>query len=310
MAIDRVPLVTVGGSLSPWIGDSGDFVCALSIGTSYTLKRLFLSVPEALSTGALSASIRSAPSGGGSAITASIASGQQSGVATGSVSLTGTETLYLRINSAPAEAADLSGWFELEFADSVSVVTALTNTTRVKRYLNESSSVNDEVLNELILSVSAAMQAWMNRYILQRSITGEKHDGTGRLDVLNLRDYPVIGISSVTVDDEALAGADYEIELNPGQLYYTPDGEYAAWPAGRRNVVVSYSAGYATVPADLEHAATVQVVAQFKRTAHGGNRLGERQTTIGEAVSQYMVDAWMPEVLEIMRRHQRAHAAA
>lgn len=306
MAFDRVPVATVGGLLSPWIGDAGDLVAAVSVGSA-TLKRLFLHVPEAPSSAAIVASIRTASSGGGSGIQATIPIGAKSGVGTGSVVLSGSETLYLRVESAGAEAADLSGWFELETADGTVVISALTNTTRVKRYLSEAGTSLDVNLNELILSVSKAMQNWMQRLILERAISNEKHDGNGVHDVLNLRHYPVTAASvTVDVDGVALDAGDFEVEEEPGQVYYKPDGTFAPWPKGRRNLVFDYSSGYDSVPEDLEHAATLQVLYEFKKTAAGGGRVGERQTTVGDGINVYMVDAWVPEVLAIMQHYRRA----
>lgn len=64
---------------------------------------------------------------------------------------------------------------------------------------------------------------------------------------------PVTGIDTVVISDSEQGADDYEYEAASGLLYRLCGGGRTCWPCGE--TVVSYSAGYATVPDDLKYAA-------------------------------------------------------
>lgn len=64
---------------------------------------------------------------------------------------------------------------------------------------------------------------------------------------------PVTEIDTITVSDSEQGTDDYEYEAASGLLYRLCGERRAYWPCGE--TVVTYSAGYATVPDDLKYAA-------------------------------------------------------
>jgi hypothetical protein len=62
-----------------------------------------------------------------------------------------------------------------------------------------------------------------------------------------------VTITSVTVDDTALAGTEYEVEPESGLLYRLSGNCRVCWAFTK--AVVVYAAGFSTVPADLSGAA-------------------------------------------------------
>lgn len=72
-----------------------------------------------------------------------------------------------------------------------------------------------------------------------------------RQEHLQLSRSPIVSISSVTEDDDALVAADYEIDGY--QFRRLEDDERSSWVAAK--IVVVYTAGWATVPDDLRLAA-------------------------------------------------------
>lgn len=83
----------------------------------------------------------------------------------------------------------------------------------------------------------------------------ETHDG-GDYSVVLRRPY-VLSITSVTEDGDAVTGYDYTYDA--GLLERRPTGSTdspTAWASGRRNITVTYTAGYSsTPPADVKRAA-------------------------------------------------------
>lgn len=176
---------------------------------------------------------------------------------------------------------------------------ALTSLSVVKTHLGISDSSQDTLLSQLISQVDAIMLASLKRNIEQATYTDYlSGDGT---PILTLRHYPVTSITTLHLDDagyfgfgaESFAtanllesGVDYALmrESSTGSsaglvrringIWPSPEwraaNQLSALPLGAAgNVRAVYVAGYATVPADLQLAAT-QVVAQIKVSAQFG----------------------------------------
>jgi hypothetical protein len=188
-------------------------------------------------------------------------------------------------------------------ADYTTLIGALTNVDNVKEYLRITDSGDDSFIGRLISAAQVQVAQYCRRQLISGTVTSEKHDGDGSSDTLQLREWPAASITTITVDGVALSGSDYELDTRTGQLFYKPGGgDFSPWPEGRRNIVITYVAGYTPTPADLVLGTTVHVAWIFKRT----KRLGERQYAAGADVSGvFMVDAIAPEVIEIFDRYRR-----
>ncbi|AUS10132.1 hypothetical protein C1X05_15715 [Laceyella sacchari] len=136
---------------------------------------------------------------------------------------------------------------------------ALVTLQEVKEYLKLDlmSQLEDKVLQHLIAAATAEVEQKHGRGLTYRE-TVETHSGTGD-GKLFLRAYPVVSISSVTVNGAEVPPSAYRVEKHTGILH-------GAWPAGVDNISVSYKAGYWTdfqnpppsmdipmIPMDLKH---------------------------------------------------------
>lgn len=136
----------------------------------------------------------------------------------------------------------------------------LTTLDKVKRFLNkdETETTHDAVLQDLITAASAAVETYTARKFTQDSYT-ELYDGTG-LPHLVLRQAPVASVTSVKLDGQELPADDYAVYGQTGVLRR----KTGYWPEGVQNIEVSYTAGYASVPPDVEQAAILLVAAWYK----------------------------------------------
>lgn len=142
---------------------------------------------------------------------------------------------------------------------------ALTTLANVKAWLKE-NSVNadrDAVLTRLIDAASDYVETWLGRTILQDtySYTVDGHGGAK----LVVENYPVIAVSSVMVDNVPIPAS-----VNGGFGYVFNEVRIALighrFARGLQNVYLSYTAGYATVPAELEQAVIELVSLRYKET--------------------------------------------
>ena len=218
--------------------------------------------------------------------------------------------LFLEVIDGGTTCTELQGWYELAARAGVpAALGLLTTQARVLEFLSQPATADGDLLDSLIAAVSERMQRHMGREIGSTVYTDERHSASGVRDVVQLRHWPLVGAPTVVVSGEAVDAADLDYEADTAWLYNGEPGSPRAWPAGRRHIAVSYTAGWATIPEDLVAAATTQVVWEYKTTGAKGDRLRERQTVIDDVNTTYMVDAWEPSVLATMAHYRRRELA-
>lgn len=162
----------------------------------------------------------------------------------------------------------------------------LTTPEKLKRHLGipASDTLKDQVLTDIVTGVSGLMESAMNRKLGIADYTA-KLDGDGGTDLF-LPQLPLVEVTAVSVDGSALTVDDeitaktLIVENGPGILH-RPSG----WPVGRRNIEVTYRAGFVlpadqdesgesqegeNLPADIEHAC-IRISARVyeRKTAEG-----------------------------------------
>jgi uncharacterized phiE125 gp8 family phage protein len=183
---------------------------------------------------------------------------------------------------------------------------ALTTLAQAKSYLKIPSGVtSDDALVELFINAASAdLERDCDRLFKAQTIT-EYQDGKGHNAIL-LREWPLNSITEVRVD----AGSDFTDAdtLLDADEYRIHDEENALirvnalWPKGYRNIKIIYNAGFATIPADLEHAVLWIVTWYYKiRNAEDIGR--STKSKEGETVS-YSQE--MPKhILNIVDKYKR-----
>jgi hypothetical protein len=159
----------------------------------------------------------------------------------------------------------------------------LTTLANVKAYLSPplTTTADDALLSRLITAASQFIQSWLDRTIPVTSYT-DTRNGTGGMRLF-LRNRPVVAVSAVTVDGVAIAPSDPP-PLGAGYLY-DDSAVYligTCFGKGVQNVTVSYTAGYAATPPELEQACIALVALRYKER----DRIGQASKNLGgETVS-------------------------
>lgn len=153
----------------------------------------------------------------------------------------------------------------------------------------------DPVLQRLITAASAAIVRYTGRNNLAAVVSyPEIRNGNGKQEMA-LNDRPVTAITSLTIDQQVIPA-----QLTDGQPGYflIPDsdvlGSYVlaleryTYCRGRRNVRVTYSAGFATPPTELAQACIEWVSSMAKR----GQRdpLQDSVTAAGQQTAHFRAD--------------------
>lgn len=147
----------------------------------------------------------------------------------------------------------------------------LTTLDNVKAYMQiaDTDTSSDEVLERLITSFSAWFINQVNRDSLLTDDYVERRNGQGG-DSMTMRRYPVQSVASVTIDGHPIAASadgSHGFVFDEFSVFLIGD----TFRRGRQNVAVSYTAGYDTVPADIEQAVIDQVVFTHRRAPNLGS---------------------------------------
>lgn len=141
---------------------------------------------------------------------------------------------------------------------------ALTSVADVKYAWGkpQADTAHDDRIQTLINLLSGRIEDWCGRKFKQATYTAEKYDGD-RIEgeELWLKQYPIIGTLTLAIDDQTIDASSYLLYEEEGKIFYQN-----GWGAGtgsfgaKRNVSVTYSAGYATIPSGLAMACVEWVI--------------------------------------------------
>lgn len=184
---------------------------------------------------------------------------------------------------------------------SQSIALSTSNGTGIVTYTNAASGTVAALIDNLIQEADYAIASWCDfandatgAEEFSSGSRDEYYDGPGD-PILQLKRYPVTAVSSITlldidgnVIDTLTSGEEYQIDSDSGRLKWiagfgwydefgvggpTWESGYSrgpatvrrkvGWPTGFRNIRVQYTAGYATIPYGLRHAATQIVVDMY-----------------------------------------------
>jgi hypothetical protein len=174
----------------------------------------------------------------------------------------------------------------------------LTTVANLAAWLNLSAPPAD--LQRLVTGVSLWIQNKLNRFIASQSYT-ETRDGHGGTRMV-LGDYPVTAVASVVVD-----GLTIPPSPGPGQAGWVlaNDGVtlrgYTFTTQDVANVVITYTAGYATTPGDLEQACLELAAMRWKER----DRIGHQSIAMAGQQTNFIIRDMPPSVATILQQYAK-----
>jgi hypothetical protein len=307
---DRGATPPIPGLLTGFV-DTGLPVAYFVNATSLT--RASFRVTDAPSGGSVTVELNTESDGSGAnKIEVTITDGTNFATVTGSVTIAAGGYLYQIVTAESGDAMNLSGEYEVESASGATAFLTSLAHVKLDAKIAGTDADRDTVLTQLIQGVSAQMQSWMGRQIVQATATDEKIDSTGS-SVVQTRHYPIISISSLTEAGTALAeDTGFEIEEQDkerGQIERISGDSPIGWVRGRRVVKVTYIHGYAAVPDDLVSAATALVVQRFNDTKQGKGWRGLASKGVDPNASvSFDKEIWLRETIPAMAPYRRVMA--
>jgi len=176
---------------------------------------------------------------------------------------------------------------------------ALTTLPAVKAYKGIGGSEMDATIIELIPRAEAAVLSYLQRVIEQSAVT-ELRDGSGGASML-LREWPVVSVSSVQVDGQAITQAagwgQAGWELRERMLVLNG----YRFARGARNVQIVYTAGYSATPGDIAQAVIETVLLTLERRTHLDV---SSKSLAGETIS-FITAELSPSARQLLQPHRR-----
>lgn len=116
---------------------------------------------------------------------------------------------------------------------------------------------DDELVKFWINSATDELERECDRQLASRLVTNEYQDGRGQ-NIILLRQFPVTAISELRIDGKSeftdastlIPATDYALTDDAQSVVF----KRGYFPKGYRNIRVTYTAGYTTIPADLMNA--------------------------------------------------------
>ncbi len=181
--------------------------------------------------------------------------------------------------------------------------------------IQDTDVVRDVQFTALIVAASAMMESYCGVTFGQtQNIVDELADGDGT-EVLFLTSTPCIALTALAIRD--MLGANWQpipvdtVAIYPKYLKFPKSGDYNArlrgavriFPAGSQTVKISYTSGYATVPADIATAATIQVAFLKNTVQYKG--LTTESNTVSNTNTGYSQSPLAPETRLICNKYRR-----
>lgn len=162
----------------------------------------------------------------------------------------------------------------------------LTTLDTLKNWLStkgDFGATSDVVLQRLITACSTFIQSWLNRPSLLSADYTETYNGQGNAQIV-LRNFPVTNVAAVTIDGSVIATRPPLGTGNGGGFVFDDESVMLTgyrFNRGFQNITITYTAGYPSIPADVEQAALDMLGDWFKYR----DRIG----TLSQALEQQTI---------------------
>lgn len=187
---------------------------------------------------------------------------------------------------------------------------ALCSLTDVKLFMGVTgaNSDMDDLLSELINRFSVLFETHISRNILSRSYT-ETHDG-GDFYMLFTAQYPIISVESIhdssdwSWTDSTLIDSD-EYMVTSGGRFNVVVLKSTTFTDYLENVQIIYTAGYATVPEDIQQCIIEEVARSYKNK----EEVGVTSKSLSDGSVSYSAQGLLTKTLLVLDRYKRLGVA-
>jgi hypothetical protein len=173
--------------------------------------------------------------------------------------------------------------------DVSSTSRSIVGLAEAKAFLRITGSDDDEQLRDVLEAASDMCERYTRKVWRRTTVTAEIH--SGGVDVIYLRQAPVVSVTTVVDTGVTLAATSYTIDLPTGRLFYGDTTFQGWWTPGQDNISVTYVTGPPSgiVPAYIR-GGMLELVEHLWSSRRGGSNL-PRKAAGGEEFSNRLAHA-------------------
>lgn len=160
----------------------------------------------------------------------------------------------------------------------------LVTLAKYKEYLKITDTILDTEIGDIANAVETRVKEYLHRDIESTTFTDEYYNGNGR-NYMVLRQFPITAVSAIKEYDglnpsnvemwETLVqGTDYERLIFATDEATTLYMDGYTFESGMQNYKITYTAGYSTIPSDIQMACKELVKIVYDNSPLNQNRLG------------------------------------
>ena len=190
-------------------------------------------------------------------------------------------------------------------------LTTLSGVNDYKGWTTGADTTRDAQVTTLIDSISARFETYCDRKFNSASYT-EYYNGE-RGPYMYLDQYPITVITSIYDDTSwvwgsgtLVSGTNYRIANNQGVVF-----KYGV-SIGEQNIKVAYTAGYTTIPYDLENACIEEVADQWKQSTKStgtikSKTLPDGSVQYGDGGGSASTPPFRATTMDLLERYRNKH---
>jgi uncharacterized phiE125 gp8 family phage protein len=194
---------------------------------------------------------------------------------------------------------------------------ALTSLAKLKSYLNISATTWDTFLESCVDAATGQAELYTNRklkgraysYLTDADSDDAIIDGNG-LDRIQAPQYPINSVTTLRIDTSeidargSVFNRGYVLDKNAGIIHLAG----YLFTEGLRNIELVYTAGFSTVPDDLEQAVIEQAAWVYKESGVGGSLLGVTGKQLPDGSLSFMARDLLPGVKMVLDKYRKRFA--
>lgn len=171
--------------------------------------------------------------------------------------------------------------------------------------LASTTKLPDALLDILITTCSRSIERFCQRTFLSTTYTNQLMDGTGARAII-LPNFPLVSISAIGIrnNDNVWSAIDptnvefeTDVTRSDGEVWFAPGitDLYTWFPQGERNIRMTYVAGFATIPEDVQMGAALWIAHAFQSSRRDQTKQSEQIGKYGYTNVSPSTSAFHPE---------------
>lgn len=178
-------------------------------------------------------------------------------------------------------------------------MSSLATLDNIKSYLAIANEADDDLLTRLLATSSALILQFINRDPVSQVYT-QSFDGSNSARQM-LSNFPVTAVSLVVVNDAVQVAAANTTATGYRFDKFSVFLNYGVFTRGSQNILITYTAGYLSLPADLVQSC-IDVASEMYRRR---NRVGETTKSIGQGNTSYSLKDLPDQVKMVLRAYEK-----